>query len=84
MSNYLVNVFRRVSTALCLKHILVRAVPISFVAPVTISRYVTIRTIELLSTYTFIKKSRLFIAKKVKLKERKTTMGKFQVIVIFD
>lgn len=30
---YLVNDFIRVSTALCLKHILVSAVPISLVAP---------------------------------------------------
>lgn len=31
---YLVNVFILASTALCLKHILVKAVPISLVAPV--------------------------------------------------
>lgn len=30
---YLVNVFSLASNALCLRHILVRAVPISFVAP---------------------------------------------------
>lgn len=33
ISTYLVNDFIRVSTALCLKHILVSAVPISLVAP---------------------------------------------------
>lgn len=33
MKNYLVNDFIRVSTALCLRHIRVKAVPISFVAP---------------------------------------------------
>lgn len=33
ISTYLVNDFIRVSTALCLKHIRVSAVPISLVAP---------------------------------------------------
>lgn len=32
---YLLNVFSLASTALCLKQILVKTVPISFVAPVT-------------------------------------------------